>query len=160
MKLSYSIVRQLQMELNLFNKSQAGIICVFRAVVTGVAVVCGSTAIKFSHDHPFIGFANCLCVVYGSGFYMVMYNNGFKLPISALKWKRLLLQLTKSSAPPSRWDAYKLKQLTFGVKSVCTSSFGVRVGFFYYLQRRSTPNFIDFNLKNTVRLVVAFSRRL
>ena len=150
-------MRIVQIELNMFNKCQSGIISVFRAVATGTVVLCGFTAVAFFHFSPILSLFNVVCVVYGSLVYIVMYNSGFQLPRRVEKWKRqhgykIKLLLNSASETP------ELQQLGRKVRSVCPRIMGVRVGGFYYLQRKSTPSFVDFNLRYIVRLMVVFGR--
>ena len=154
-KISGSIVavKKLHIKTRAFNCSQRYFIFLFRVFVLGCVIFCGFAAIQFFHKDYVLGIFNTLVMTQGAFLYPFCYDKGFSIPRSTARLQSLLvLRLKQSQVITEMQKSHKLRQLRSLPKMA------VRVGNFHQLQRVSTPTFLDFSIKNLVRVVMFYRK--
>ena len=146
-------MKELQIEVNAFNFCHRYIIFGIKLVLLGCVIFSGFAAIQFFHDDHLLGICNVLVATEGTFIFVFCYDKGFSVPRSVTKLQRAqMLRLKHSQAITDSQRAYVMRQL-------CSiRKMAIQVGHFHYLQRVSTPNFIDFCVKNILRLVMSYRR--
>ena len=146
------ISRRLQLEVGIFNESNCYLMFCLKTTYIAVEVVCGFSAIQLFQDSRILSAVNALILLNSIWLFTVTYDKGFAIPRcvkqlkSSLRTKLQLLRL--AGAETGRI----LKE----VNSV--GEFAIRLGHFHYFQRSSTPKVMDFCLRNTLRLIIAYRR--
>ena len=148
----YKFIRILQ-HVNSFNDSQKISIFLFKIVSIGNTIQCGSAAVQFFHGTPTLTLFNASTAVVSVLVFIFLYDKGFSVPRRVAKLQKLQIYQLRMSASLGERDK---KIMTRQWKSV--GRIGIMVGNFHYLQRMSTPNYLDFCVKNLVRLVITFRR--
>ena len=150
---TYKILRKVQIEVALFNESNANLIFGMKVVMITVTIASGFSAVQFFHVHHLIGATNAIILVDAMAIFSVLYDRGFSIPRKVAQLK-LTLSLTLKLIDLVT-DEEK-KTMLRNLKSV--GMVAIRVGHFHHLQRVSTPNFVDFSVKNTARMVIAYRK--
>lgn len=154
-KINASIVamKQLLIETNAFNCSQRYFIFLFRLLLLGCVIFSGFTAIQFFHEDYILGICNAIVMTEAAFAYPFCYDKGFSIPRSAARLQSLLmLRLKQSRVITKAQKGHTLRQLR-SLRKVA-----IQVGNFHHLQRVSTPIFLDFSVKNMVRLVMFYRK--
>lgn len=150
-------LKKLQLEVSLFNQVFAS--AVFAIKITSIVLVMDVTwsgfgAIQLSRENALLAVSNALFSLDAVFMYNILYDRGFAIPRQFASLKELVLLKMKLKLAQGTHDAENVHRMLKDMKSVRAT--GVRVGEFHYLQRLSTPNFLDFCAKFLVRLVMAF----
>ena len=149
--ISILAVKKFYIETSGFNCSQRYFIFMFRMLVLGCVIFCGFAAVQFFHDDYILGICNVIVMVEAAFVYPFCYDKGFAIPRSTARLKRLLLlRLKQSSVITEAQKCHKLRQLR------SSRGMAIQVGNFHQLQRVSTPIFLDFSVKNVVRLAMFY----
>ena len=86
----------------------------------------------------------------------IIYDRGFAIPRSVDKLKTALRTAVKA-APPSTFGNHGNRAILIRrIRSI--PKLAIRVGSFHHLHRLLTPTFIDFCVKNTGRLTIAYRK--
>ena len=146
-------LRELQMEISLFNLSNSQLIYGIKLANIGAVILCGFLAIEFFATNYALGAMNYCITADGLIVYSLMYDRGFAVPRCIARLKACLRYLLKTQKNiPPRQGLYLDRYL----QSI--QSMAIRVGSFHTLQRCSTPTHVDFAVKNVARLLVACRR--
>ena len=146
-------MKELEVEINAFNYSQRYIIFGVKLVLLGCVIFCGFAAIQFFVHDQLLGICNVLVAIEGPFVFLFCYDRGFSVPRSITRLTRSLrMRIKEGKSLTDTQRAYAIRQ----VGSI--RKLAVQVGNFHYLQRVSTPNFIDFCAKNIVRLVMFYRK--
>ena len=149
-------LKKLQVELTLFNQVFASSVFALKITAIGLVVLCGFGAIQFLHENPLLAVSNAVFALDAMCVYNILYDRGFAIPRQLTALKKLVLLKLKLKLAQGTHDTESVHRMVKALKSVRVMA--VRVGAFHYLQRLSTPTFLDFCTKNLVRLVMAFRK--
>ena len=145
------MLRTLQLEVALFNEMNASIVFAVKVYAISIFVFCGFGALQFAHESPLLAGFNGLFVAEAVLIFSVLYDRGFAIPLRLKGLRRkLLFRLESISNNGMEGAGSELEWNKRKLESIRTMS--IRVGCFHYLQRLSTPSFMDFSVKNMVRL--------
>ena len=148
-------LREVQLSLTLFNEAFSKIIFTTKVACIGIVTICGFGAVEFLHRQRALAVFNLLFAIDALVVFNVLYDRGFAVPRCIKRTKSLLLGKLKILA--GHYDGRAVDEARRKVLHI--RNIGIRVGSFHHLQRVSTPTFVDFCLKNTARLVMAFNKR-
>ena len=147
-------MRMLQLEVNLFNRGFASFVFMTKYCALGIIVACGLAANQlFSRMNSLFGVMNAVAILDSMILFNTLYDNGFSVPRRLQRLKNVGLLRLKSMPNVTKEEHDRLKRLLGSIRNTA-----VKVGNFHRLQRTSTPMFIDFAMKTTVRLVMFFRR--
>ena len=149
-------LKKLQIEVSLFNKVFASSVFAIKVAAMGLVILCGFGAIQFSHESPLLATSNTVFALNAMLVYNILYDRGFAIPRQFTALKKLVLLKLKLKLTQGTHDTDNVRRMVKAVKSVRVMA--VRVGAFHCLQRLSTPTFLDFCIKNLVRLVMGFRK--
>ena len=152
---SWKALRQLQLEIVTFNSTQKFITFGAKLVLIGAVTLSGFSAVTFFHTSLFLGLCNTVIAIQDLLVFSFAYDNGFSIPRSLQKLKRLLI--FKVNQTDSEFESFSRKSICRGIRSIGTVA--VKVGNFHVLQRTSTPLFVDFCIKNVLRLVIVHRKQ-
>ena len=108
---------------------------------------------EFYHQSPLLSVLNVQLLFAVSTTYNIMYNSAFSVPRSMKKIKSQLVNHLKSAKLTSSAQRALLSRSVGSIRLL-----GIRTGQFGYLQRTSTPKFVDFCVKNVVRLSISYRK--
>lgn len=147
-------LRTLEIEAALFNYGCSGIVFTLKIAAIGAVVFCGFGAVQFIHTYTALSALYFTMVLDAFLLFNTIYDKGFAVPQKFSTIKRTLAYKIKRVVGLEDGEVkYVLKELA-SVKAM-----SIRVGTFHYLERVSTPMFLDFSVKNAARLVMAYRRR-
>ena len=149
-------LKKLQVEVSLFNHLFATSVFAIKLAAIGFVVLCGFGATQYFHANPFLAISNAFFALDAVLIYNILYDHGFSIPRYFAAVKKSILLKLKLKATQGTLNTEVELSLAKSVKSVRVMA--VRVGEFHYLQRLSTPTFLDFCTKNIVRLMMAFRK--
>ena len=150
---TYKILRKVQIEVALFNESNANLIFGMKVVMITVTIASGFSAVQFFHVHHLIGATNAIILVDAMAIFSVLYDRGFSIPRKVAQLKSSLSSTLKLVDLMTEDEKATILRKLGSVGLVA-----IRVGHFHHLQRVSTPNFVDFSVKNTARMVIAYRK--
>ena len=150
-------LKKLQLEMSLFNQIFATSIFAIKIGAIGFVILCGFGATQYFHENPFLAISHAFFALDAVLIYNILYDRGFAIPrhFAALK-KSILLKLKLKATHQGTIQTQSQLSIAKGVKSVRVMA--VRVGEFHYLQRLSTPTFLDFCIKNIMRLIMTLRK--
>lgn len=151
----YKILRKVQVEVTLFNESNANLVFGMKVVMISVTIVCGFSAVQFFHVQHLIGAMNFIVVINGMAIFSVTYDRGFSIPRRVAQLKSSLSSTLKLVDLMTEDEKATILRKLGSVGLVA-----IRVGHFHHLQRVSTPNFVDFCVKNMARMVIAYRKNV
>ena len=154
-KISNSItaVKKLCIETNAFNSSQRYLIFTFKLLLLCCVIFCGFASIEFLHNDIVLRICNVLIIVQTAFAFLFCYDKAFSVPRSTATLQKLLvLRLKQSRDITQAQKAHAYRQLR------SLRKLAIQVGSFHQLQRVSSPTFLDFSVKNVVRLVMFYRK--
>ena len=149
MRATYKSLRYLQLYVPLFNAVHQNLIFTWKLLSIGTSIVSGYAAIVHFQDYPVIGVMYCVLLINASLIYMLLYENGFKVPEKFHKAKSTLRLRGSGRGRGKNWKV--LDRQLMPIPSV-----GIKVGEFHMLERTSTPLFLHYVLTNIVNMLVAY----
>ena len=147
-------LRRLQMYVLLVNIANCYVLFVFKVAAISLAVINGYAAIAHFQHHPMLHrLMNYVVFFDGFACYCLIYQKGFQVPQKFEEvMSKLFLCLQRSRC--QQFSGMERKIIERQLRSI--PKFGIKVGEFHMLERQSTPNFLDFVLKNVVNLLVIY----
>ena len=146
-------VRQVQVKISLFNQVHSWLVYEIKLAFLGTSILFGFAAIQLFHEDRVLSIISAVILLDNLCVFTVLYDKGFSIPRRVERLRSLLVfKLRTSQVITEQGRDMLMRQ----VKSVGTVA--VRVGQFHYLERASTPRYMDFSMKNIMRLVMAYRR--
>ena len=144
-------LRRLQTLIRIFNESQSSLIYILKIFVMSTAIAMSFFGILYISSNYFVGTFNLLVGLYSQLTFIALYDNAFCIPIRADYIRRMALLCKTSSSTPmlGNMGAVRRELESFPM-------LGVKVGHFCYLERQSTPMFMDFVASRTGSLLFTF----
>lgn len=137
----------------LFNEANSWLVFALKIVFLGTNILAGFAAIQLFHDDRLLSVISAAILFDNLCLFNLIYDKGFSIPRRAAKLRSLLvLQLRLAQVVTDRERDTLRRQ----VKSI--GNVAVRVGQFHYLERTSTPRYLDFSVKHIMRVVMAYRR--
>ena len=150
---TYQKLRKVQLELVLFNASNIHLVFGMKVAFIGTSILTGFAAIQLFHDDRLLSVVSAVILVNNLFVFNLVYDKGFSIPRRVTRLRSLLVEKLKL--------AHVVTQEERGVLTRQVKSIGivaVRVGHFHHLERTSTPKFLDFCIKNIMRIVLAYRK--
>lgn len=148
---SYRDLRELQLLITMFNCNQSEMIYLLKIFLVSNATVMGFFGIRYFHSNPFLGLFGLAIALINIALFLALYDNAFAIPINVLNVKMKAIvnwQLFNGSTET------KSNGLRRALESVPV--LGIRVGGFCFLERESTPIFMDYVTNRIGGLLVTF----
>ena len=142
--------------MSLFNQIFSSSIFANKVAAIGLVILCGSAATQYFYESPFLAMSNVFFAFDAMLICNILYDRGFAIRRQFMTLKKLVLLKMKLKLAQGTHDTEIAHRMLKGIESVRVIA--VRVGEFHYLQRLSTPTFLDFCTKNIVRLIMAFRK--
>ena len=144
-------LRKLQLQVQLFNETNALVIFAFKNVLQGAVMICGASGLQFFHKNLALSLVNFVVVVQCFLSYGFMYGKGFDV---RRKVQRLqLMAILELNLQGNGIDGKYLQRCVLSARIP-----GIRVGTFHLLQRTSIPQFVDFSVKHIARMIILLRR--
>ena len=145
---AYNQLRNIQLEVNLFNCTHRNMIFSFKLFCIALCTLNGYCMIALFSADPVFG---CMyCIVFGilCTFYSIMYERAYAIPITA--------GLTKSVVLSEAVTALRVPGLKRKVEMKLRSvpAIEIQVGRFHTFERVATPVFVDYVFRNVTGLLV------
>ena len=151
----YKALRGIQFEMSIFNLSNAHIIFGIKTAIIATDIVCGFAAIQLFHVSHVLSAVNVLIMLDTMCVFVVTYDKGFSIPRRVAQLKSAL-RMKLRQAQLLRMPGGETEKMLRQIKSI--GRVAIRVGHFHHLQRTSTLSFMDFCIKNVLRLVIAYRK--
>ena len=146
---TYRALRNLQLNVMLFNEGNAYLIFSFKLLCISIAVSCGFGAIVCFHFNRTYVISSGLLSLDVVVTYCVFYEKAFAIPDGAKDLKSEMLVVVHGNRMIPK--AEKVRQAK---KIRAIPSLAIRVGDFHTMERTSTPVFIDFVVRSVMSLLV------
>ena len=147
----FMMLRRIQIILRTFNTANGIVIFSMKHATMWNCIFTGYIIIAHFWENPLVGgvivviFVDCFVV------YAVVYEKAFSIPTNAEDVKKTLLLCHGARQSHSH---EQIRQFRKCIGSV--PNWGISVGGFHYLERTSTPNFVDFVVQNVVGALISF----
>ena len=106
---------------------------------------------RYFHANPYLGLFNLAIAVYGTVAFLALYDHAFAIPRKALELKRRTsMQLQLFFTKRGR----RVRGLRFTLESV--PELGIKLGGFNFLERESTPIFLEYVTNRVAGLLMTF----
>ena len=148
----FRALRRIQLEVGIFNESNAYTMFSFKTTNISIQIFCGFAAIQLFQVSRVLSAVNAMIVLNAICMFIVTYDKGFAIPRCTKQLKSSLRTKLRLGGLTGGETGRILKE----VRSV--GNVAIRLGHFHYLQRTSTPNMMDFCFRNTLRLVIAYRK--
>ena len=149
----YQHLRLVQLKMALFNQVNEWPVFGVKLLCNGCNLVFGFAAIQIFHGDRPLSAISAIIVLESLGVFHTIYSQGFSIP---RRMKRLRSSLVMKLGKFDFVTDQRRGILKRQVESI--GNVAVRVGQFHYLERISTPRYLDFCVKNIMRLVMAYRR--
>ena len=149
METRYRALRNLQLNVMLFNEGSSYLIFSFKLLCILIAVSCGFGAIvcfDFNRTYAISGGLLSLDFI---ATYCVFYQKAFAIPDGVKDLKNELMVVIHRQNITLRTEKVVMTQKIRSIPSL-----GIRVGHFHTMERTSTPVFIDFVVRSVTSLLV------
>ena len=145
--------RPLQLQVNIFNGAYAYVIFTFKLMCLALVIFGLSFAVRFHVATPLISGNNAFYGIYLMALFIAFYDNVFQLPAKINNFKRNA-KIATYGIPSGRENAY-CKITSQIIRSI--PAVGIKVGDVGFLERQSTPTFVDFSLRSICSILVALN---
>ena len=145
----FMMLRQIQIMLRTFNVANGIVIFSMKHAVLWNCIFTGYVIIVHFWENPLVGavivviFVDCFIV------YAVVYEKAFAIPENAEAVKKTLL------FHRSGRSYEELRLFRKCIRSV--PNWGISVGGFHYMERTSTPQFVNFVVQNVAGALISFN---
>ncbi|CAG7717142.1 unnamed protein product [Allacma fusca] len=146
---SYLKLRELYIDVKMFNKVFGQIIFIFRILCLVLSITGIFVAIRHFSDEPILSTVHLFSGTYTLVLFSVIYDHAFCIPDKMALIKRELLEI--STLLRSRFGDNILYRK---IKSI--PSCGIQVGSFHTFERISTPNYLSYITQQVCNLLVTF----
>ena len=145
------MLRRIQIRLQMFNAANAIVIFSAKQSLLWTCIFTGYVTLVHFWDNPIVGAVIAVMFVDCFVSYSVIYEKAFSIPDSVEKVKATLLLSLRTRQGHSDKERQLLRRRVASVRCL-----GISVGGFHYLERTSTPAFVDFVVQNIVGALISF----
>ena len=147
--LSVKRVRKLQLHVELFNQVHCILIFLLKQTCITLGILNGYAAIAHFSEHPVLGMLYYVVLLNVVLQYSIVYDKAFEVPSRFTQAvQRISRRLPKHRSREGRAFARHLRSI---------SKVGIKVGEFHTFEKTSTPDFVDYVVKNVVNMLVAYA---
>ena len=150
-------LRNLHVLVTLFNENVHMVVFGLKQFCIYMCILQASYGLVYLSKNAFIG-AFCLGIAFdAAASYLVLFDHAFAIPVKVEDIKKdiLLSRMRKIQRNPADLDALETDILKKTLRSV--PRLAVKVGKFGYMERNSTPDFLDFVTSETAGLLITLS---
>ena len=149
----YQRLRLVHVEMTLFNEVNSWPVYGIKVNAIGTNILFGFAAIQLFYHDRLLSVLSASILLQDLFAFKLMYDVGVPIPKRATRLRSLLaLNLGMTNKLTTRERGTLKRQ----VNSI--GSLAVRVGLFHFLERTSSPKYLDFCVKHIIRLVMAYRR--
>ena len=152
-------MKELALFIEIFNHCFPPCIFALKLMCLGGAILFYFFTIRHFQDFPFLALFTGYIAVLLTLVYGILYQKAFSIPEKMELLKNGFLNSAQKSTSTTTLDDKSpriLSEMNREIRGI--RNVGVKVGSFHTLERESTPNFVDFVLRNVVSLLVTFPR--
>ena len=142
-------LRRLQLLVQWFNQTHSWPIFQLKVTVISITLLSGYSTVRHWSDEFLFTFINFCTTLIGYIIFAVVYDKTFTIPSKVHKAKKFLTMRAKTLTA----ENMEVLSLVAFLRSV--PLIGVQIGIFQRMKRTSTPEFIDFTVRTTARLLLA-----
>ena len=146
-------LRAFQAIVTIFNESQSAIVFAIKIMAITTATVMNFFGLGYFHVNWLVGFFCFACAVNAEIAFLALFDHAFSIPVKA-DYVRKVALLRMGTSSNNEHNNGKRRLLTRELRSFPV--LGIKVGRFNYLERDSTPNFLNFVANKTATLLVMF----
>ena len=143
-------LRRLHFLLQWFNMVHAWLIFSFKNAAIAAGLAHGYCTIRYFNGNAFYTVLNGLGTIMAYCYFAFLYDRTFTIPRKVCRCKQTLLDEARNISTSESQVSF----LTSYIRSV--PDIGIKVGEFHTLKRTSTSAFVDFTVRNTARLLLAY----
>lgn len=143
--------RPIQLQVAIFNEAFAYVIYTLKLMCLALIIFGLSFSVRFHVANPAISGNSTFYGVYTAVLFIVFYDKVFEMPEKINNFKRNAILAACGTPSCRRNGMCKIIRLT--VTSI--PAVGIKVGGFGYLERQSTPIFMDFNFRGIFTILIA-----
>ena len=145
-------LRKLQVVIKIFNETQPGFIFGLKLIIISAAIISNFVCIRYIQKNLLLGFNGFFCAAHVESTFISQFDHAFSIPLLVDHVGKLVLLKAFKDGCCSRHERAIVKRQLRSVPVLV-----IKVGRFDYLERESTPLFLDYVVNRTSSLLVMFN---